>query len=64
MTGPADVNILSSVLPYTDTMILGRKMTDVVRDMLRLDVKFDTEIYSVDEHDLIMAALKEIACPD
>ena len=58
------LNILSSVLPYTDIMILGRKMTDVVRDMLRLGVKFDTEIYSVDEHDLIMAALKEIACPD
>ena len=63
VTGQADVNILSSVLPYTDIMILGRKMTNVVRDMLRLDVKFDTEIYSVDEHDLIMAALKEIACP-
>ena len=58
------LNILSSVLSYTDIMILGRKMTDVVRDMLRLDVEFDTEIYSVDEHDLIMAALKEIACPD
>ena len=64
VTGPADVNILSSVLPYTDIMILGRKMTDVVRDMLKLDVKFDTEIYSVDEYDLIMAALKEIDCPD
>jgi hypothetical protein len=58
------LNILSSVLPYTDIMILGRKMTDVVRDMLRLDVEFDTEIYSVDEHDLIMAALKEIAWHD
>ncbi len=58
------LNILSSVLPYADIMILGRKMTGVVRDMLRLDVEFDTEIYSVDEHDLIMAALKEIAWPD
>jgi hypothetical protein len=63
-TGPADVNILSSVLPYTDIMILGRKMTDTVRDGLRLDLKFDTQIYSVDEHDLIMAALEEIACPE
>lgn len=64
VTGPADINIMSSILPYADIMILGRRMTEVVRDMLTLDVKFDTEIYSVDEHDLIMAALKEIACPD
>ncbi len=64
VTGPADVNMVSSVLPYTDIMILGRKMTDVVRDGLELDHMFDTEIYSSDEHDLIMAALKEIACSD
>ena len=56
--------MVSSVLPYTDIMILGRKMTDVVRDGLELDHMFDTEIYSLDEHDLIMAALKEIACSD
>jgi hypothetical protein len=64
VTGPADVNILSSILPYADIIILGRKMTDVVRDRLELDLMFDTEIYSADEHDLIMAAFKEIACPD
>ncbi len=64
VTGPADINIMSSILPYADIMILGRRMTEVVRDMLSLDVKFDSEIYSVDEHDLIMAALKEIAGPD
>jgi len=61
VTGPADVSILSSVLLYTDIMILGRKMTDVVRDRLKLDAKFDTRIYSTDEHDLIMPALREIA---
>jgi hypothetical protein len=61
VTGPADVNILSSILPYTDIIILGRKMTDVVRDGLEFDLIFDTEIYSADEHDLIMAALEEIA---
>ncbi|MBW2073456.1 MAG: hypothetical protein JRI58_01710 [Deltaproteobacteria bacterium] len=61
LTGPADVNILSYLLPYTDIMILGRKMTDVVRDKLRFDLMFKTAIYSMDEHDLIMAALKEIA---
>ena len=64
VTGPADVNMVSSVLPYTDIMILGHKMTDVVRDGLELDHMFDTEIYSSGEHDLIMAALKEIACSD
>jgi hypothetical protein len=64
VTWPADVNILSSILPYTDIMILGRNMTDTVRDRLRLDLGFDTEIYSVDEQDLIMAALKDFACPD
>ena len=64
VTGPADVNILSSILPYADIMILGRKMTDVVRDRLELDLMFDTKIYSVDEHDLIMAGLKEIAHPE
>ncbi|UCD88421.1 MAG: hypothetical protein JSV01_02570 [Desulfobacterales bacterium] len=59
-----DVKILSSVLPYTDIVILGRNMTDVIRDKLGLDSKFDTEIYSTDEHDLVMAAFKEIACSD
>ena len=63
-TGPADVNILSYLFPYTDIVILGRKMTDAVRDRLKFDLKFDTEIYSIDEHDLIMAALNEIACRD
>jgi hypothetical protein len=64
VTGHADVNILSSVLPYTDIMILGSNMTDVIRGRLGLDSKFDTEIYSADEHDLIKAALKEIARAD
>jgi hypothetical protein len=59
-----DVNILSGVLPYTDIVILGCNMTDVIRDRLGLDSKFDTEIYSTDEHDLVMAAFKEIACSD
>lgn len=61
VTGPADVNILSSILPYADIMILGRKMTDVVRDGLEFDLMFDTDIYSADEHDMIMAALEKIA---
>ena len=64
VTGPADVTIISSVLPYADIMILGRKMTDVLRDTLSLNVEFDTEVYSIDEHDLIMAAFNEIARPD
>ena len=60
-TGHADVNVLSAVLPYTDVMILGSNMTDVIRGKLGFDSKFDTEIYGADEHDLIKAALKEIA---
>jgi hypothetical protein len=63
VTGPADISILSSVLLYTDIMILGRKMTDVVRDRLELNAKFDTQVYSAEEHDLIMAALREITRP-
>jgi hypothetical protein len=58
--GPLDVNILSAVLPYTDMMILGREMTDVVRGVLGLDARFDTEIYGMDEEDQIMAALREV----
>ena len=64
VTGQVDGNILSAVLPYTDVMILGSNMTDVIRGRLGLDSKYDTEIYSADEHDLIKAALKEIACAD
>lgn len=64
VTGPGDVNIVSSILPYTDIMILGRDMADVLRDGPGLASEFDMEIYSVDEHDLIMAALKGIACPE
>jgi hypothetical protein len=64
VTGPADISILSSVLLYTDIMILGRKMTDVVRDRLELNTKFDTQIFSADEDALIMAALSDIARRD
>lgn len=64
LTGPADVNILSSVLSYTDIVILGREMTDVVRDRLGLDAKFDTQIFSTDEHGLAMAALREMTRPN
>jgi len=64
LTGPADVSILSSVLSYTDIMILGREMTDVVRDRLGLGARFDTQIFSADEHGLIMAALRGITRPD
>ena len=55
-----DVNILSAVLPYTDMMILGREMTKVVRGVLGLDARFDTQIYGIDEEDRIMAALREV----
>ena len=57
VTGQVDAKILSAVLPYTDVMILGSNMTDVIRGRLGLDSKYDTEIYSADEHDLIKAAL-------
>ena len=60
MTGPPDINLLSSILPYTDVMILGPRMTDVVRDKLRLDATFDTEICGMDEQDRIAAAFKEM----
>lgn len=59
-TGPPDINVLSSILPYTDMMILGFEMTHVVRDRLELDAQFDTQIYRIDEHDRIMAALKDM----
>jgi hypothetical protein len=57
---PLDINILSAVLPYTDMMILGQEMTDVVRGALGLDMRFDTKICGMDEEDEIMAALKEV----
>jgi hypothetical protein len=60
LTGPADVSILSSVLCYTDIAILGREMTDVVRDGLGLDSRFDTQVFSTDEHSLTMAALRDM----
>jgi hypothetical protein len=64
VTGSADINALSSTLPYTDIMILGRKMTTVVRERLKLDSEFNTQVYCMDECDLIMSALKEIARRD
>jgi hypothetical protein len=60
VTGPSDINVLSAILPYTDMMILGFEMTHVVRDRLELDAQFDTQIYRMDEHDRILAALKEM----
>ena len=64
LTGPADVSILASVLCYTDIAILGREMTSVVRDRLGLDAKFDTQLFSMDEHSLTMAALREMTRTD
>jgi hypothetical protein len=64
LTGPADISILSSVLSYTDIAILGRKMTNVVRDGLGLDAKFYTQIFSADEHTLMMASLREMTRSD
>ena len=32
-----------------------------IPDRLKLDATFDTRIYSTDEHDLIVSALREIA---
>ena len=64
LAGPADINIISYLLPYTDIMILNSRMTGIVRDTLRLDAKFDTRIYSIDEYDQIMNALKEGIWPD
>jgi hypothetical protein len=60
VTGPPDINLIASILPYTDIMVLGPEMAHVVRDRLGLDRKFDTQIYPMDEHDRIMAALKEM----
>ena len=64
LTGPADVSILSAILCYTDIAILGRKMTDVVRDSLGLDAKFDTRVFSMDEHSLTTAALRDMTRTD
>jgi hypothetical protein len=60
-TAPADISILSSVLPYTDIIILGHGMTHVVRNRLGLDAKFDTKIYALDEHEQLLAAFAKIA---
>ena len=60
VTGPPDINLIASILPYTDIMVLGAEMAHVVRDRLGLDRKFDTQIYPMDEHDRIMATLKEM----
>jgi hypothetical protein len=64
VTGPQDITVLSSVLPYTDLVILGPKMADVAGDRLDLAARFDTEICGMDEPDRIMAALREVARAD
>jgi hypothetical protein len=60
VTGSPDISTLGTILPYTDIAILGPKMTEVVRDMLGLDRKFDTQIYGMDEHDKVLGALREV----
>jgi hypothetical protein len=64
VTGPSDITVFASVLPYTDIMILGPAMTAVARDRLQLDSQFDTEIFSIDEHGPIMGALKHVPRAD
>ncbi len=63
-TAPSDIGVLSAVLPYTDMVILGPTMRDVVGNRLGLDTAFDTRIFGMDEHDGIMAALEELPCAD
>jgi len=63
-TETADVGVLSTVLPYTDIMVLGPKMTTVVRDTLDLGRQYDTEIFSIEEGDLVMDALNNIPGED
>jgi len=64
MAGPAAIDVISSVLPYTDIMILGPRMTEAVRDVLGLDAQYDTEIFSMDEHDAVLDALRSVSCLD
>lgn len=64
VTAPPGINLIPSILPYADMMILDSEMSHVVRDRLGLNTKFDTQIYRMDEDDRIMAALKEMALWD
>ena len=64
VTAPPGINLIASILPYVDMMILDSEMSHVVRDRLGLNTKFDTQIYRMDEADRIMAALKEMALWD
>jgi hypothetical protein len=61
LTAPAEVSILTSVLPYTDIMILGEGMNDVIKDKLGLDSQFDIKVYAPDEHEQILAACEEMS---
>jgi hypothetical protein len=58
--GTLDINIVSAVLPYTDIMILGREMADLVSGRLGLDRRFNTKICSMDA-DEIIGALEAVA---
>lgn len=64
LTGASDIAVLSALLPYTDMMILGPRMTHVVRDVLKLHAAFDTEIVSINEHEQVLAALGGVSGAD
>jgi len=61
---PPGINLIASILPYTDMMILDSEMTHLVRDRLGLNTEFDTQICRMEEHDRIVAALKEMGLCD
>jgi hypothetical protein len=56
---PADISVLASVFPYTDIMILDRRMADVVRGKLKLDAEYDVKVLASDEHEQIMKTFEE-----
>jgi hypothetical protein len=61
MPPPAGMSVLASVLPYSDIVILGRRMTEVVRGRLKLDAEFDATVLASDEQEQIAKTFDEVA---
>jgi|GEM_PF-1025428 len=56
----ADIAMISTVLPYADFLLLDKTMTNLVRDRLRLDGKYNATVFDMSDCDELLAELETI----
>jgi len=56
----ADIDMISTVLPYADLLVLDKTMADLVRDRLHLDEQYDVTVFDLSDFDELVSALEAL----